>query len=224
MRRAIGIGVAGAVVGVLTKWVDDVGPRLDPVAGAVLGGLGSAPALWVLVVVVIARVGLPTPPEAAVRAGVFFVGLCAGYYAYSELALGISGMGLTVFWLAIAATVAPVAAGLAAWTGRWSNASVGSSRRHLAWAAAGAFAAVPLVHLWGYALAATTTDGAEAIASWILSAAQVPIAAGIWLGLATTAAARGATLIWGIVFAPAAWLGLDILLRALTWLIGVGRD
>jgi hypothetical protein len=99
VRRTIGYLVAGLASGAGTKAVDDFAGRMESVTGAVLSALGSAPALWMLIVVGIAMLERRSMWLAAVRGSVFFIGLGAGYYGYSEVMLGFSGVGLVLFWM-----------------------------------------------------------------------------------------------------------------------------
>ncbi len=225
-RRSIGYLVAGLAGGVATKAVDDIAARTDSVAGAVLSALGSAPAFWLLVVVGIARLERRSKRLAALRGAVYFIGLGLGYYAYSELVLGFSGVGLVAFWLVAAVGVVPVLIGIVLWACDTANDPAATSRhRLLGWVVIGAMLSLPFLQLAVYAIVSTQAQDPSDRAAALLSAAiQLPIIAAIWLLLARTSAARLASLAFGVLLAWPAWLGLELLFQVLTSLAGLGRE
>jgi hypothetical protein len=224
VRRTIVYFVAGLASGVATKAVDDVAGRTESVAGAVLSALGSAPALWMLIVVGIAMLERRSMRLAVVRGVAFFLGLSAGYYAYSEVLLGFSGAGLVIFWTVAALTAVPVAIGLVLWAHAAANdAAVSSRRRLLGWVVIGAILSLPMIQLAAYGVA--STDGtSERSVSLLNAATQLPIITAIWLLLARTSAARLGSLAAGLLLAWPAWLGLELLFRLLTSLAGLTRE
>jgi hypothetical protein len=88
--RRLGAGMAlagslllGAVAGVSARVADESGVGW-------LSDLGTFDAIWVLAIVLIGRFAL-TPAEAALRAGLFFVALGIGYYAWTTFVHGFPG-------------------------------------------------------------------------------------------------------------------------------------
>jgi hypothetical protein len=224
VRRTFGYLVAGIASGVVTKAVDDIAGRTGSVAGAVLSALGSAPALWILVVVGIAMLERRSTRRAAVRGAAFFIGLCAGYYAYSEVVLGFSGAGLVVFWIVAALTAVPALIGLVLWAHEAANDPAGNrGRRLLGWAAIGAILSLPIIQLVAYGVASAEGTAEDRAANLLNAVTQLPIIAAIWLLLARTATARLGSLAAGLLLAWPAWLGLEFLFRLLITLTALPR-
>jgi len=223
VRRTIGYLVFGLASGAGTKAVDDFAGRMESVTGAVLSALGSAPALWMLIVVGIAMLERRSMWLAAVRGSAFFIGLGVGYYGYSEVMLGFSGVGLVLFWMVAALTVVPALIGLVLWAHDAANDPAGSRRRRLVgWAVIGAILSLPMIQLVAYGSA--SVDGTEESAVSLINAAtQLPIIAAIWLLLARTWPARLGSLAAGLLLAWPAWLGLELLFRLLIVLTGLTR-
>lgn len=146
--RWLGMTVFGGVVGVLAKLTD------GPVPGWV-GDLGNYPAAYAVVLVVVAR-RAPSEVSAALHAGLFFVGLCLGYYGWSSVVLGFADPVGFVVWTGVALTIVPLFAAAV----RWAAARAGV----LPAAAIAVAAAVPLVdgvlqRLWALAVSDALTAG-----------------------------------------------------------------
>lgn len=100
--------VLGAVSGVLAKMADETQVGW-------LNDLGTYPAIWMLVIVVIS-VRAPGPPVAAGVATAFFLSLTLGYYAYARLVLGFGSAREELIWLVAGLTLAPISAALLHWS------------------------------------------------------------------------------------------------------------
>jgi hypothetical protein len=102
--------VGGLASGVAAKVADESGVSW-------LADLGTYPAVWVLVLAVVATLA-PTIPRAALRASAFFVGMSVGYYAWASLVLDFGWSAQAYLWLGVALTVVPVAAAAVQWATR----------------------------------------------------------------------------------------------------------
>lgn len=214
MTRAIGYAVAGVAVGVATKWADDVANQVAGVAGEILGRIGSAPALWMLVVVIIAVVNRQTATQAPVRGAAFFLGVSAGYYVYSEVVLGFAGTMFVAFWLIAAITIAPASVALAVWAHRTANdESLAIRSRFVACLAIGAFISVPLTELAAYLSLAVGESAHEPLSNLASAGLQVMIGCAIWLLMARTPSARLGSAIGALLVTPLTWLGYQVLFQ-----------
>ncbi len=99
--------LGGAAAGLTAKLADESSVRWA-------ADLGTYPALWVLVLVVVGWRSR-TPGRAAVQSAAFFLAMTVTYYLYARLALGFAGGGHEGVWALAAVTVAPLAAAAAAW-------------------------------------------------------------------------------------------------------------
>lgn len=105
----------GVLSGALDKWADETRSVLGDMAGSILAGLGTYPGLWLSVLVLIAWLNRDDVTS-AIRHGVaYFVSLCVGYYLFSQLAFGYSGLGVVVFWLAASVTLVPATVSVVVW-------------------------------------------------------------------------------------------------------------
>ena len=102
--------VGGLASGVAAKVADESGVSW-------LADLGTYPAVWVLVLAVVATLA-PTIPRAALGASAFFVGMSVGYYAWASFVLDVGWSAQAYLWLGVALTVVPVAAAAAQWATR----------------------------------------------------------------------------------------------------------
>lgn len=103
MAVTVGCIALGLVAGALAKFA-------DLVPGGEVSSVASGLAVWGLLLALIARFS-PGPGWAAVRAGLFFVGMVAAYYAVTLLLLSyLATPRLVVAWGAAAVTACPVVA------------------------------------------------------------------------------------------------------------------
>ena len=129
------------------KWADESQALLGHF-GQFLGLLGTAAGVWAFTLVLIALLNRDRPLRGALNATSFFLGLCAGYYAYSQIVLGYSGIGVVLFWLLAACTVVPLLAAALVW-------AIGDEPRPVRVDVVralviGAFAAVPIAQAVSY--------------------------------------------------------------------------
>jgi len=96
---AIAAALSGALAGVVAKWADGSG-----IGWA--AGLGTYPAVWILIAVVVGRTS-PAWIAATTRAAAFFASMVTGYYLYSWAVLGFGGGRYTLPWLVASVTLAP---------------------------------------------------------------------------------------------------------------------
>ena len=182
--------LVGLLVGVADKWADESQTVLGHV-GQFLGMLGTAAGVWALTLVLIALLNRDQPLPGALNAASFFLGLCAGYYAYSQLVLGYSGVGVVLFWLLAACTAVPLLAAALVWAIRDEPRPlpVDAVRALLV----GAFAAVPIAQAISYGFA-LHPGNPSVVVSDAVAVVQVLLAAVIWLLLARTTRMRLASL------------------------------
>ena len=182
--------LVGLLVGVADKWADESQAVLGHV-GQFFGMLGTAAGLWALTLVLIALLNRERPLGGALNAASFFLGLCAGYYAYSQFVLGYSGAGVVLFWLLAACTAVPLLAAALVWTIRDGPRTV---RLDVVRAlVVGAFAAVPIAQAISYGFA-VHPGNPSVVVSDAVAVVQVLLAVVIWLLLARTARVRLASL------------------------------
>jgi hypothetical protein len=105
------LGMAGALTGAAAKLADE-----STITWA--ADLGTYPALWIAAVAVIGRLA-PTPAQAALRAAVFILGMCAAYYAWAEFVFGFVGsVRWLLAWGVLGATLVPLMAAAIWWASR----------------------------------------------------------------------------------------------------------
>ena len=182
--------VIGLLVGVADKWADESQAVLGHF-GQFLGMLGTAAGVWAFTLVLIALLNRGQPLRGALNATSFFLGLCAGYYAYSQIVLGYSGLGVILFWLAASCTAVPLLAAALVWAMR-----DGSRPVHVDAVRAlviGAFAAVPIAQAISYGFALHPSNPSVVVSDAVV-VVQVLLATAIWLLLARTARMRLASL------------------------------
>jgi len=206
---------AGLAAGALDKWADEAWRTLGH-GGLFLGGLGTSAGLWAFALALIAWLDRGAPRRAALDATVFFLGLCAGYYAYSQVVFGYSGARVVAFWLLAAVTVVPAASAALAWSARERTATGTRWKEALV---VGVAAAVPLGQALSYGFALHARNDAV-VAQNAVSVAQVALAAGIVLLLVRQARAR---LLCLLVALPAAGLWAVVLDHQATLMSLVGR-
>ncbi len=102
-----GVVLLGALSGVLAKMADQTEVSW-------LSALGTYPAIWMLVIVVIS-IRASSPALAAGVATVFFLALTVGYYTYAHRVLGFGTARDEVIWLVASVTIAPVTAAAFNW-------------------------------------------------------------------------------------------------------------
>ncbi len=102
--------VVGAFSGIGAKAADQSGVGW-------LNDLGTYPAAWMLIIVLIAW-WFRTPLLAAGHSSAFFVAMVMSYYVYARQVLGFGVARDETIWLVAAVTVAPVAAAALNWASR----------------------------------------------------------------------------------------------------------
>ena len=107
LRSLVVAAVLGVVAGVAAKAADES-------SWARAAQLGTEPAVWVLVVAVIASTA-PSIPAAAVRAAAFFAAMTVAYYAWASLVLGFPGTWLLPAWLVLSVTAVALTAACVRW-------------------------------------------------------------------------------------------------------------
>lgn len=186
--------IAGLLAGMLAKWMDEDGPAVLGQAGGWLGWLLSLLGVWVFTIAMVAR-SSPSPSHAAVRSSAFLLAMCVGYYGFSQVVYGFSGVRLLELWCVLAVTAAPLLAAGLCW-------AVRSRRRGAAEVVTALVAAIPLGVLVAEAasLAAAPANGdAPAVVDLVLAAVLV------WL-LPRNPRARVRMLLAGVPTTLAAWL------------------
>jgi hypothetical protein len=187
--------LAGLLAGMLAKWMDEDGPAVLGSAGGWLAWLLSLLGVWAFTIAMVAR-SAPSPSHAAVRSSAFLLAMCVGYYGFSQVVFGFSGVRLLELWCVLAVTVAPLLATGLCW-------AVRSPRRSAAAEVVTALvAAIPLGVLVAEAvsLAAPPANGdVPALVDLVLAAVLV------WL-LPRNPPARMRMLLAGVPTTLAAWL------------------
>ncbi len=110
-----GLVILGAAAGIAAKEADESGIGW-------LGDAGTYPALWILALALIGRQA-PSPPQAALRAAIFFVTMCLAYYAWTAhlFAVPFANVGTTRYlqlWIGLSVTVVPATASMVWWASR----------------------------------------------------------------------------------------------------------
>ena len=96
----------GAVIG--------VGAKLADGAATWAGDAATYLAVWVVAVALIGAFA-PTPVQAALRSAVAFLGMCAGYYAWTGIVLGYPVGREAIVWTALALSAVPLLAVCVQW-------------------------------------------------------------------------------------------------------------
>lgn len=192
--------LAGLVSGIADKWADESADIVGPLFGSFLGSIGTAAGLWIVVLVAISLTGRQSIKRAIVGGIVYFLGLCIGYYMYSQFVLGYSGLGVLVFWLLASITVVPGFIALVLWA-RQNLETTLTGKSYLAMVVVGFVAAIPFAQTIGSGFDLTDPTPAD-IGVNLHSAVQIIFACIILLLLVRGLHAR---IITGIITACLVW-------------------
>lgn len=204
--------VIGIVVGAVNKWMDEPPDRIVEATGGILGDVGTYPGIWMLVLVVLVSTSKHSLSATLVSASAFFMSVSLGYYAYSEVILGYSGLKYVTFWIIASVTIVPLFSALV-WYIR-EMTSRGMSNTFVPSAATGLLMAVPFATAVGLLLG---LDSADNIAVTYLNViVQLIIAAAIMGMLAPSRSLKYSSLLWALICTAFVLVCFDVLFAILS--------